>query len=54
MLVRWLGGMTRVLGHINTSSGRPPDPEKIAAVLDLKDPETDQQIMHFLGLIAFN
>ena len=43
-----------VLGHINTSSGRPPDPEKIAAVLDLKDPETDQQIMHFLGLIAFN
>jgi hypothetical protein len=44
----------RVLGHIVTSSGRTPDPEKIAAVLDLKDPETDQQIMHFLGLIAFN
>ena len=31
-----------VLGHIITSSGRTPDPEKIAAVLDLKDPETDQ------------
>jgi hypothetical protein len=44
----------RVLGHIVTSSGRTPDPEKIAAILDLKDPETDQQIMHFLGLIAFN
>jgi len=44
----------RVLGHIVTVSGRTPDPEKIAAVLDLADPTNDKQIMHFIGLIAFN
>jgi hypothetical protein len=44
----------RVLGHIVTISGRTPDPEKIAAILDLAEPQNDKQIMHFLGLVAFN
>jgi hypothetical protein len=44
----------RVLSHIITVSGRTPDPEKIASILDLKDPENDAQIMHFVGLTAIN
>lgn len=41
------------LGHLVTTEGLKPNPEKIKAVQDFKIPETQKQLKGFLGLLSY-
>ena len=41
------------LGHLVTTEGLKPNPEKIKAVKNFKLPETQKQLKGFLGLLSY-
>ena len=44
----------KILGHIITSRGRAPDPEKIQAILDLAIPTGPKGIRELVGMVQYN
>ena len=44
----------KILGHVLTSKGRAPDPEKIRAILDLAVPTTPKMVRELVGKAQFN
>lgn len=47
-------GETNFLGHIISSEGIKPDPEKIQAIRDFKTPVNKKQLQGFLGVVNFS
>lgn len=43
----------RYLGHVLTSEGVKPDPEKVSAVINYPTPKTRKEIKGFLGLLGY-
>ena len=41
------------LGHVITSNGIKPDPEKLAAILEMEEPEDVSAVRRFLGMINY-
>ena len=41
------------LGHVITSKGIKPDPEKLAAILEMEEPEDVSAVRQFLGMINY-
>lgn len=43
----------KYLGHIISSSGLKPDPDKIAAIVNMREPENKKDVEKFLGMITY-
>ena len=41
------------LGHIISEDGIKPDPNKVAAILDIKSPQSKEELQHFLGMTTY-
>ena len=53
MKVKWHQPRVKFMGHLRTSLGLLPDPEKIQAILQMPEPEDVTALKRFLGMVTY-
>lgn len=51
--VKWHQSSVKFMGHLLTSQGLMPDPEKIQAILQMPEPEDVTSLKRFLGMVTY-